>query len=812
MTSQGNTSKALNDIGKWPNTHSRSREIQSSEDTTPFEVAKNIWEQISKLSKGGIVIKENPAIDEHNLSFECSNEELQEMITNSIKTQYDGPAQTFSLYSKPYTKRIDNLRMPHGYQPPKFQQFNGKDNPKQHGIKPRTFEELVTIAHDVELSIANRGNNDLLVPKKKKKEVKSTQKVSKDATKEAMVVSMTLLKFVSKEKKVEKWQDEGEKRCLTLKERQEKIYPFPDSYLSDMLDHLLEKQLIQLPECKQPAEMGRVNDPNYCKYHWVVNHPVEKCFVLKELILKLALDKNIELDLDGYVWEQKLNQILIGNGSAVNILLKSTMNQLGISKKELSNSKLVIQGFNQGAQGAMGTVHLEITIRDLQASIIFHKIRKVDADTKPFSNVESYFANAKFYTKSDDAKHNCKESTIYKLNSGHKKICLQKVKHVVLSGMKRKMFVSVNTEDSLKVKRHDVVFNRPKDNEPEDEVDVASSCHVTVEETSDHDTFEEDAEVTPLSLGTIEEPHPTFINAQLSNDDENKIQSNSNDLDDEEKTAFRTLKEDAKSEESVRVEMIARSFGLHQKSYQNAFDNIKKYLLNPFVLSAPAAGKLLILYIAAQETSLGALLAQENDKVRGKASNLKPYFIYARRLMNRFDDIILEHIPRSRNKKVDAFANFATALTVSVDVPINIFLCRKWIVSSIKSQYEEADVISVYAIDEENWRRKEESTKALEEAYSGICGAHQSSSKLQHRLKRMGYYWPTMIHDSMHFAKYCEAYQFHANFIHHPLESFHPTISSWPFEAWRLDLLGLITPKSLAGHSYILAGTDCFSK
>ena len=76
MTSQGNTSKALNDIGKWPNTHSRSREIQSSEDTTPFEVAKNIWEQISKLSKGGIVIKENPAIDEHNLSFECSNEEV----------------------------------------------------------------------------------------------------------------------------------------------------------------------------------------------------------------------------------------------------------------------------------------------------------------------------------------------------------------------------------------------------------------------------------------------------------------------------------------------------------------------------------------------------------------------------------------------------------------------------------------------------------------------------------------------------------------------------------------------------------------
>ncbi|KAL0552168.1 hypothetical protein IC582_011265 [Cucumis melo] len=50
------------------------------------------------------------------------------------------------------------------------------------------------------------------------------------------------------------------------------------------------------------------------------------------------------------------------------------------------------------------------------------------------------------------------------------------------------------------------------------------------------------------------------------------------------------------------------------QSCQNAFDSIKKYLLNPPVLSAPATGKPLILYIAAQETSLGALLAQENDK------------------------------------------------------------------------------------------------------------------------------------------------------------------------------------------------------
>ncbi|KAM2959947.1 hypothetical protein FF1_029702 [Malus domestica] len=45
----------------------------------------------------------------------------------------------------------------------------------------------------------------------------------------------------------------------------------------------------------------------------------------------------------------------------------------------------------------------------------------------------------------------------------------------------------------------------------------------------------------------------------------------------------------------------------------NAFESIKKYLSSPPVLRAPVPGKPLILYIAAQESSVGALLAQENE-------------------------------------------------------------------------------------------------------------------------------------------------------------------------------------------------------
>ena len=49
------------------------------------------------------------------------------------------------------------------------------------------------------------------------------------------------------------------------------------------------------------------------------------------------------------------------------------------------------------------------------------------------------------------------------------------------------------------------------------------------------------------------------------------------------------------------------------QTYKNALESIKQYLLNPPVLVAPIKMKPLILYIAALERSLGALLAQHNE-------------------------------------------------------------------------------------------------------------------------------------------------------------------------------------------------------
>ena len=58
---------------------------------------------------------------------------------------------------------------------------------------------------------------------------------------------------------------------------------------------------------------------------------------------------------------------------------------------------------------------------------------------------------------------------------------------------------------------------------------------------------------------------------------------------------------------------------LWDQACHNAYESIKKNLANPPILGAPTAGKSLILYIATQECSLGALLAQENEENKERA-------------------------------------------------------------------------------------------------------------------------------------------------------------------------------------------------
>ncbi|KAM1955552.1 hypothetical protein EV1_024632 [Malus domestica] len=155
----------------------------------------------------------------------------------------------------------------------------------------------------------------------------------------------------------------------------------------------------------------------------------------------------------------------------------------------------------------------------------------------------------------------------------------------------------------------------------------------------------------------------------------------------------------------------------------------------------------------------------------------------------------------------DALANLASSMTLGEDEAADVPVCQRWVIPLVtETLLDDTNVISVLPVDVEEWRQplidylehgklpddpkhrseirrraprflyyketlyrrsfegvllrylgEEEVNQAMEEAHSGVCGAHQSGPKLHFQLKRMGYYWPSMVKDCLKHAKRCQA-------------------------------------------------------
>ncbi|KAL0336632.1 UNVERIFIED_CONTAM: hypothetical protein Sradi_4875100 [Sesamum radiatum] len=260
---------------------------------------------------------------------------------------------------------------------------------------------------------------------------------------------------------------------------------------------------------------------------------------------------NHPLFVAGYVREQKVNRILIDGGSAVNILPLRILKELEIPVDELSNSRLMIQGFNQGGQRAVGIIRMQLTMEDMVSNALFHVIdaktsynmllsrpwlhenaivpstwhqcfkyyrngivKKVLGDNKPFTEAESHFADAKYY--------------IEEANEG-KEILLPEESKSCNNQNTRKNDSSTLEPEALK----SLTLPLTQINMNVEE-NIAQTYHITLIE--DGEVEEEDAEDAPaeleegtkanidelkeVNLGDIENPRPIYISALLTHGEE----------------------------------------------------------------------------------------------------------------------------------------------------------------------------------------------------------------------------------------------------------------------------------------------------
>ncbi|KAM1514561.1 hypothetical protein ACFX10_013760 [Malus domestica] len=198
-----------------------------------------------------------------------------------------------------------------------------------------------------------------------------------------------------------------------------------------------------------------------------------------------------------------------------------------------------------------------------------------------------------------------------------------------------------------------------------------------------------------------------------------------------------------------------------------------------------------------------------------RKDDLVPYFRLATQLLQRFEAVTLEHVPRKENQMADALANLASSMTLGEDEAANVPICQRWVIPLVTEMVlSDTNVISILPVNVEEWRQplisylehgilpddpkhrsevrrrahrflyykgtlyrrsfegvllrclgEEEANQAMEEAHSGICGAHQSGPKLHFQLKRMGYYWLSMssageayiLAATDYFSKWAEA-------------------------------------------------------
>ncbi|PIN20544.1 hypothetical protein CDL12_06762 [Handroanthus impetiginosus] len=457
---------------------------------------------------------------------------------------------------------------------------------------------------------------------------------------------------------------------------------------------------------KQPKETRKIDDSRYCKHHRLVEHPIHDYFIFKDNEDKatmnlIAVEVGIHhVDIVSCnTSEQKVssNEACCSKVETHGMIEECMLALTFIDDNLLLNSKshnmpLFMVGYAH--ERKLNTPPIQLSMNDTSLTALFHVInaktlynmlldhpwlygvvKKVLADDKLFTRVESHFADTKYYFEKDHvAKKTSKDVLIQKLT----RFFLKRIQPARMPPLEklpleatRKQTDGLNTTQSvLKRKRHALPnakvglgfiprnFILHSNGES-----VASSYHIEsctncINGRNIEENRQKNGQVRACmnleNIECIEEvvmTHHTTFNEDI--------------IEEYTEAASPELEEGVKATVGVEIEQvkidvilkIPKPRNIHElKSLQgklaylrrfisnlvgrcqlfshvmkksvpfkwdevcsNAFSSIKAYLMKPPVLVVLVLGCQLVLYIAARECSIGVQLVQENNNGKENA-------------------------------------------------------------------------------------------------------------------------------------------------------------------------------------------------
>ena len=299
-------------------------------------------------------------------------------------------------------------------------------------------------------------------------------------------------------------------------------------------------------------------------------------------------------------------------------------------------------------------------------------------------------------------------------------------------------------------------------------------------------------------------------------------------------------------------EMLEQSFRLRF----TATNNVSEYeaLIAGLRLAIGMGVKRVKAYVDSQ-----LVASQYSGDYETKNDKMEAYLKIVKRLTKRLDKFELNKIPRGDNAPADALAALASTSdpnlrriipVESIDVPsieaadvVNLIEANPSPDPSDPTDWrvEIRDFLSDGTVPTDKWAARRlrikaakyalmkecllrisasgawlnclhgtDITEVMKETHEGAGGSHSGGRALALQVKKLGFYWPTMVSDCKEFTAKCEQCQRHAPTIYQPTEQLRAGVAPYPFMRWSMDIVGPL-PASRQKR-FILIMTDYFTK